>query len=261
MPFRIAQIPVATRSQMLKLEELAEQKYGIGELQLTENAGRALAEVCRGVLNGLVDGRTIVLFCGPGQKGARGLCAARYLASWGSCVSVLLCGDLQSQLARQYHHTLVEMGVAIQPLGTGSLPEEMASKVNLCVDALVDYSTTQPPDSCIVKGIVCLNALKKNVVALDVPSGLDCDTGQTHEPFVKANFTVTMALPKPGLMCEETKHIVGKLFLADIGIPPMLLEEISLAPNPIFVQESIIALDEAPPNYLWQQCQGILLQK
>ncbi|RMG67877.1 MAG: NAD(P)H-hydrate epimerase [Calditrichaeota bacterium] len=261
MPFRIAQIPVATRSQMLKLEELAEKKYGISALQQAENAGRSLAEVCRRALDGSVDGRKIVILCGSGNKGSVGLCAARYLANWGSCVNVVLCAQIRSKTAQQYVHTLQEMEVPIHQLKNTSISKNSAAQLDLCVDALLDYSATGPPDGALAKGIQWINRLKIPVVSLDVPSGLDCDTGKTHKPFVRADFTVTLGLPKPGLMCDTAKAVVGKLFLADVGLPPKLLSEINLDPHPIFIQESIIALDEAPPNYFWQQCPGIFLQK
>lgn len=88
-----------------------------------------------------------------------------------------------------------------------------------------------------------INMLGFPVVALDVPSGLDATTGKIYEPCIRANATLTLALPKTGLIKSEVKNVVGSLYLADISVPDVLYKELGLEIPLLFAQNSIIHLN------------------
>ena len=88
-----------------------------------------------------------------------------------------------------------------------------------------------------------INAQAAPVIALDVPSGLDATTGEAAVPCVRAAATMTLALPKTGLLVPTARPYVGDLYLADIGVPPALCTHLHLDPKPILIRRSMIRLD------------------
>ena len=90
------------------------------------------------------------------------------------------------------------------------------------------------------------NQQKTPVLALDTPSGVDLNDGVIHDPVIKADATLTLALPKQGLFSDEVKAIRGPLYLADIGVPPILYQErkLGLKVAPIFAFGDILLIDE-----------------
>ncbi|MCH8068464.1 MAG: NAD(P)H-hydrate epimerase, partial [Candidatus Marinimicrobia bacterium] len=89
-----------------------------------------------------------------------------------------------------------------------------------------------------------LESQNQNVLSLDVPSGFDTTTGVPYHLCIKAMATMTLALPKKGLMSSNAKKYVGELFLADIGIPPSLYKKLGLSSSPLFTEETILRLTD-----------------
>ncbi len=192
-------VPAIGRVGMAEADRRAVDDYGITVLQMMEHAGRAVADVT-------VDrfgGRPVVVLAGPGGNGGGGLCAARHLVNRGVAVTVVRSSDRTGPEAAHHLATLAAMGLEPEDAPPAGDP--------VVIDAMVGYSADGP-----LRGRAAQLAgwsAGREVVALDLPSGVDADAGPTAGS-VTATVTVTLALPKPGLAAPG-----GDLVLADLGLP------------------------------------------
>ncbi len=202
---------------------------GLDRLLLMENAGRAVAEELARRLGDL-RGRRVVVLAGPGNNGGDGMVAARHLASMGASVSVILLGrekDLRTDEARANWSVLKNMLLSVE-LRTARTAEELrraweefgASGADAIVDAIFGTGLRGRIRSPYSDAIELVNSAGGLVLAVDVPSGLDPDSGRPSEPTVRADVTVTFHKPKPGLLRPEARDFVGELVVASIGMPP-----------------------------------------
>jgi len=234
------QVPSITTQQMVEVDRLMIEEYGIQLIQMMENAGRNLAELSRRLLDGDVRAKCIAVLCGAGNNGGGGMVAARHLHNWGADI-VLKVLSSQEQLknvpAHQFH-ILEEIGIADKE--TIDL-----KKVDLVIDAIIGYGLTGDPRGMIADWIRRVNDAARPVIALDTPSGLNTTTGIPGNPCIRATATMTLALPKIGLMTPQAKPFVGDLYLADIGVPPELYatQSLGLDVSPLFVHDSILYLE------------------
>ena len=113
----------------------------------------------------------------------------------------------------------------------------------MILDTLIGYGLIGKPRGWIDSLIEIINSLETHVLALDVPSGLDATTGEIYGHCIKAATTMTLALPKSGLVKNNTKNVVGSLYLCDIGIPIVLYADLGIEVEPIFIHSNIIKLD------------------
>ncbi len=227
-------IPSLTTTQMAEVDRLMIQEYGITLPQMMENAGRALAELTRRLLGGSAAGRTVVVLCGRGNNGGGGMVAARHLHNWGADVHLIRVGrgDLKPVPSLQWH--------ILQTLGLRHEPDFDLSRADLALDAILGYGLTGDPRPEAAIWIERLNASPTRLLALDAPSGLDTTTGEPRRPTVRAAATLTLALPKTGLLTPEARPHVGDLYLADIGVPPTLYRHLGLEVGPLFSEDTII---------------------
>jgi len=206
--------------EMRTLEANAEY-YGVSLLQLMENAGR---NVALEINSRFGKNQKIAIFCGLGGNGGDGFVAARHLLSFGfDDVSVILAGKSKDIS----HEAALANWAALQPMRENIKLQEVADSSNMpaveadvVVDALLGTGTKgkmKPPVSQLIAFINSLNAAK---VAVDVPTGIDADTGEVLGDAVKADVTVTFHKAKRGL--ETAKKHVGKLVVRDIGLPQAL---------------------------------------
>jgi len=232
-------IPAVTRSQMAEVDRIAVEEFGLGLLQMMENAGLWLAETVRRFLDGSVAGRRVVIASGKGNNGGGGLAAARRLSFWGSAVTVLLIQPPESLApgpAAQLR-ILQRSGTPVQPFN-GTLPPH-----DLLVDALVGYNLRGALSGVLAATVEAMNDSPAGVVALDLPSGVDADTGTAQGAAIRATATVTLALPKSGLLAEPGREYVGQLLLADIGIPQDAYRLASIAvPAGVFSRGPLVRL-------------------
>jgi NAD(P)H-hydrate epimerase len=201
--------PVVTVAQMREVDRIMVEDLGISLLQMMENAGRATATRARVMVGGSGAGQPVTVLAGPGGNGGGGMAAARKLAVWGAQVTVVLShapAELSEAAAQQWA-ILDKIGVDIS---TGSA---------LIVDALIGSSLRGAPRGAVAELIHAANNTPAPVLSLDVPSGLDSDTGAAHRPCIAASSTLTLALPKAGLLTPAAAAIVGELFVADILRP------------------------------------------
>ncbi len=243
LPLRkAATVPAVTAEQMREIDRLAVDDAHLSRDQMLENAGRLLAEVVRAYLDRDADapdrrrparGPTLIL-AGAGRNGAGALAAARHLRNGGRTVQVVL-GAQPSQLgglAQRQHYTLHRDGVRslwpAAPEFDAHFPAWM-TEAAVVVDGLVGAGLTGPlrGDVAVLVEAV-LDRAPPVVISLDVPTGVDATTGAVHSSGVVATATLTLALPKTGLLQGEATAAVGELLLADIGIPHYIYARLGL---------------------------------
>ncbi|MRI01298.1 NAD(P)H-hydrate epimerase [Kriegella sp. EG-1] len=230
-------------TQMIEVDRLMIEEYHIELIQMMENAGRCLAILAKErFFNGDVEDKNIVVLAGTGGNGGGALVAARRLHNWGANVKVFVTADEKKFTSIPFHQykILKRMGVSIQ----------LADKIktmdppDVVLDGIIGYSLKGNPRGFAAEMIHWANAQKVPIVALDTPSGLDLTRGTRYDTVIKANATLTLAMPKKGLFIEDVKTIVGELYLGDISVPNELYNEKSLGLNTdnIFRYSDIVQL-------------------
>ncbi|KPK62251.1 MAG: hypothetical protein AMK73_06450 [Planctomycetes bacterium SM23_32] len=223
----------ATREQIRELDRVAVQDYAIAGLVLMENAGRACARAAADMLGG-ADGARATVLCGRGNNGGDGFVAARHLSNWGAHVEVLLLARLDELLqgegeAAANLRIILNMGLPVHEV---TRPDQVAAAVreradcDLMVDALLGTGTTGEVREPYRSAIRALNACERPVLAVDVPSGLDCNTGRPLGVAVRADRTVTFVLSKVGFTQAGAAAYTGRVEVAEIGIPRAAVERI-----------------------------------
>ncbi len=216
--------------QMIEVDRVMIDDLRIELIQMMENAGRNLARL---VLD-LYAPASVAVYAGSGGNGGGGMVAARHLANAGVAVTLALSRDpetLQGVPAHQYD-ILRRMGVTAEPSG----------QVDVAIDALIGYSLRGAPRGRARDLIQQLGASSDAVVSLDTPSGLDVSTGLAPGAVVKADATMTLALPKAGLAGASE---VGELYVADISVPPLVMRKLGAAP-PTFSESPILQIVSPP---------------
>ena len=207
-------------------------KQGTPVSVLMENAGKAVAGATRARLGDLA-GQSILCLVGTGNNGGDGLVAARYLHDWGAKVSIFLAGpraddDANLKLARERGITCVE---AEKDKNLKKFQGLLASATGV-IDALLGTGKIRPLESVFRRLLESVAAARQNrdfqIIAIDLPSGMDADTGAVDSACPYADVTVTLAFPKTGLFNFPGAERVGELVTADIGIPESLAEAAAL---------------------------------
>ncbi|MEQ8706768.1 MAG: NAD(P)H-hydrate epimerase [Phaeodactylibacter sp.] len=215
------EVPTLDVPQMIEVDRLMTEFYGITLLQMMENAGRCLAVLARDrFLDGNPQGKVVALLVGKGHNGGGALVAARRLINWGARVQIYLSHPpeaLNSATAQQYQ-TLSAMGATFSP--AEHLPERLEGE--LIIDGLIGYRLMGDPQGVIKNFIEWANRQTAPTLALDTPSGIELTAGQVHSPAIKARATLTLALPKKGLYEEAVQRYRGELYLGDISVPRVL---------------------------------------
>ncbi len=219
-------VPVVTPEQMAAVDRVMAERFGVDVLQLMELAGWVVAAAARAMLpGGDPRGRRVVILAGRGGNGGDGLAAGRFLSGWGAAVEARLSHPperLSEPAARQLAALrALEVPVLPPPIEPDGGPlRPAAPPFDLVVDALLGFGLTGPPHGWAAELIGFANAGPAPVLAVDLPSGLDGASGRPHAPCVRATRTLTLGLPKTGLLAPAARPFVGRLAVADIGIPP-----------------------------------------
>lgn len=210
-----------TASEMRELDRRAVEEFGVASRTLMENAGKAVAEAAEEIIRDTKQKRVLVL-CGSGNNGGDGLVAARYLHNRGHKVKVLLMkepGALKGDSLENYK--LAEsLWVDMHPFEDFSVFRDY----DAVIDALLGTGTKGDIAGQYKLAIESVNSSGLPVIAVDIPSGLDADTGLPLGPVVKASVTVTMGLAKKGFENPQAAQYLGKVIVADIGFPQELLK-------------------------------------
>ena len=221
---------IVTAEQMGQIDRECTRR-GTPVSALMENAGKAVAEETRDYLGDIIKQHVLCL-TGAGNNGGDGLVAARYLNDWRTKVSVYLAsprpsGDSNLKLARDNGITCVE-AAADKDLKKLT---EMLESATCVIDALLGTGKMRPLGGVFKEVLERVAAEKKKrdlfIVAVDLPSGMDADTGAVDPAGLYADLTVTLGFPKPGLFIFPGAERVGKLKIADIGIPESLADAVT----------------------------------
>lgn len=229
------EVPAVTADQMRDVDSVAIEETGPNLYQMMENAGRSLALAALDQLGRSWKDKSVVVLAGTGGNGGGGICAARHLANRGLDVELSLVdeGRLADVPAQQ-------LAVFRATDGRIAAPDDLSDvQADLIIDALIGYSLRGAPRGLAADLIRWADASTIPVLSLDVPSGVDSTTGEAPGESVSAFSTLTLALPKSGLDGEG----VGRLMLADIGIPAEAYRRVGLdVPADIFGDDYIVPI-------------------
>ncbi|MDL1885503.1 NAD(P)H-hydrate epimerase [Anaerolineae bacterium CFX8] len=237
-------VPYLTTVQMREVDRAMVEDFHIDLIQMMENAGRSLARLARDrFLDGDPRGKTVIVLAGTGGNGGGGLVCARHLHNAGADVRVYTTAADERLTSVPKHQMQILRAMDIF-VGT---VEDIArqEKNELVIDAIIGYSLRGAPEGASAKLIEWANACGSPILALDVPSGVDAAVGTVFEPAIRADATMTLALPKVGLRVGAARDHIGELYLADISVPPALYAMPSLGLNvpPLFAHSDILRLD------------------
>jgi len=221
-------LPQLTSRQVKEVDALAQERFGISVEWLMEAAGWQVARFCS-------DASAVV--CGVGNNAGDGLAAARHLHRWGKLAAVCCmdAGRLNGAAARELE-ALLRIGVHV----SSELRLDGASTV---VDAIFGTGLSRQPQGRFAEWIGAINSSRLRVIAVDVPSGLDADSGDAYAPCVEAHTTITLGLPKPGLLKGDGPRLSGEVWVADIGVPLEAYAAIGVAvPRALFAKGEVVRL-------------------
>ena len=220
-------LKLTTAAQMREMDRRAIEEFGVPSIVLMENAALRVVDVIAERF-GPLRGRRIAVVCGKGNNGGDGLAIARHLATrFGAEVDVWLASDPSA-----YTGDAAANCKMAQAFGLGiitGLPSAIQGE--LIVDALLGTGIKGGVEGQLAEVIGRMNRANCPIVSVDVPSGLNADTGDVSGACVKAALTVTFALPKIGLLVYSGAEYVGELVVADIGMPRavMVADEVKVA--------------------------------
>jgi NAD(P)H-hydrate epimerase len=217
-----------SRNEVRELDRRAINEYGVPGIVLMENAGRGAAEL---LLRLNPERKRILILCGFGNNGGDGFVMARHLQNAGLEVDVLLFGQID-QLSRDTNVN-AKIWQKSGPLWTADPISPLDADIRRVidgaqgwiVDALFGTGMTRPLSAPFDQVISAVNASGHPILAVDLPSGLDCDTGEPLGPTIKATHTATFVALKKGFLNPNAKPWVGEVHVIDIGAPKKLVDE------------------------------------
>ena len=220
---------VALAKQMHDTDKSAVEEYGLPELSLMESAGHRVFEATKNILGG-VSKKSVCILAGSGNNGGDALAAARYLSNAGARVKIFLLGNKDHRTAsfNVQMRILRGMGVELQQLESDRAWERLQVTLRFS-DAVIDgilgtgFSGQLRPAA--LRLIRLVNAAKKVTIAIDIPSGVESDTGAVGETAMQANCTVAIGLTKICHYICPGASFSGKIIVDDIGLPAELLND------------------------------------
>jgi NAD(P)H-hydrate epimerase len=236
---------VLSRKQVREVDRRAIAEYGMTGLVLMENAGRGVAEwlfrlSAKGTSEAagkpIFPAGPVTIVCGKGNNGGDGFVIARHLDAFGVKVKIILLSnpsELVGDAAANYF-IVQKAGLPIEIFSTSfdaaKFDAALAGSMWL-VDAILGTGAVGEPKTPYAEAIDRMNASGIQIMAIDLPSGLDCDTGDAAKCTIRATYTCTFVAAKPGLYSPRAKEFAGTVLVVDIGVPRRLMEEVEqLAP-------------------------------
>jgi NAD(P)H-hydrate epimerase len=222
-----------TRDEARELDRRAMDDFCVPGIVLMENAGRGMAEL---LLSLGIPG-PVVVCCGKGNNGGDGFVIARHLDNAGVPVRALLFARPESLAgdAAINYRILERSGVPLEVLAGPALDEaNLRAELRLSawvVDALFGSGLQGPVRPPLDRVIALINDSPARVLAVDVPSGLDSDTGQPLGATVRAHHTATVAAPKKGFREPAARAWLGQVHVIDMGAPRRALQNVALTPT------------------------------
>ena len=206
-----------TREQVREVDRRAIEDYHIPGIVLMENAARGAAKVALAMLRASPSRRAMIL-CGGGNNGSDGLAIARHLHNAGCPVTVGLCTDPAGYKGDALTNWQIVRAMNLPAFP--ATPEWIASTpTDLIVDAIFGTGLAAPPRPPFPEIAAAVAQTARPVLAIDVPSGLDCNTGQPLGACIPATRTVTFVARKSGYATAESRKYTGMVTVVDIGCP------------------------------------------
>jgi NAD(P)H-hydrate epimerase len=217
---------VMSRDEVRAFDMWAINTLGIPSVVLMENAGRNCAELIKEKLAGVTNPK-VCIFCGTGNNGGDGYVIARHLLNSGFEVVVVICGDRNKVKgdAKTNLDVLEELGRSIEQLNLddGDIPgrvETFAGGADMLVDGLFGTGLSGQLSDEYKQLIESINSQHCPILAVDIPSGLDCDAGEPLGAAIRASYTVTFVAVKKGFRAAKASAYTGEIFVASIGVEP-----------------------------------------
>jgi len=218
---------VMSRDEVRAVDSWAISEVGVPGVVLMENAGRSCAELIREKLGGVAR-RKVVIFCGTGNNGGDGYVIARHLLNSGGEVVVVICGDYEKirgdakinlDIIEKLRHPIER----VDPEGEGIAQrvKELCEGVDMIVDGLFGTGLAGELRGGYRELIEGINEQDRPILAVDIPSGLDCDTGEPLGAAIKADYTVTFVAAKKGFAYPAARKYTGEVYVASIGVEPV----------------------------------------
>lgn len=213
-----------TKDQVRAVDSWAINELGIPGVVLMENAGRSCAELIKEKLKAMATPK-VCIFCGTGNNGGDGYVIARHLLNTGYKVQVVICGDrtkvkgdakINLDILEKLHQPVEQLNLKDSDAPTRI--KEFTADTDMIVDGLFGTGLSGQLRDDYIKLIETINACDCPILAIDIPSGLDCDTGEPLGTAVKANYTVTFVAVKKGFSSESAASYTGEIYIASIGV-------------------------------------------
>ncbi|HPG40526.1 MAG TPA: NAD(P)H-hydrate dehydratase [bacterium] len=214
--------PVVTAKQMADLDKSCIEHMHIPGLLLMENAGLGVVRQVKKMLHG-VKGKYIHIYCGPGNNGGDGFVIARHLFNMMAIVHVHILASREKISSDALINLQILESIGV-PLFWGQLPDSERIP-DLIIDALLGTGVKGALKGIIATCVDHINSYSCPVIAVDIPTGVNADTGEVAGLAVQADVTVTMALPKKGLLFSPGREYAGKLIVTDISMPFMAIDK------------------------------------
>jgi len=222
---------VFNRASIREVDRLAIGEFGMAGVVLMENAARHAADVALDLVEG-IEQPTVLVLCGSGNNGGDGFAVARHLSNAGLSVRVGMLTPMArlSGDARVNAMIAKKMGIGLQSILTRGSFTRLVKGAHLIVDALFGTGLDRPLAGAALRVVGEINAAAKRsgapVLSLDLPSGLDAETGAALGDAVRADVTVTFAGLKRGFLEPSSWAFLGEVIIADIGAPRVLIERL-----------------------------------
>jgi hydroxyethylthiazole kinase-like uncharacterized protein yjeF len=231
-----------TAEEMQRLDSTAINEIGIPGVVLMENAGLQVVEVIYRII-GDPRGKKVIVFSGKGNNGGDGFVIARHLLNSGAEVKVLLFADVKditgdAKVNLDILHAMGQKVISIVNPNSINIAKFTMAWTDIVVDSIFGTGFKGSVPVHIGNVINIINSSGKPVVSVDIPSGLEANTGRVNGPCIRADNTVTFAYAKLGLVINQGLEYVGDLTVADISIPPGLIEQQGI--NRYFITPEII---------------------
>lgn len=220
---------IVTRAEIMKIEQIAASEYKVSDKLIIENIAVRSSDYIDNIFNSSKD-REVIVFAGKGYNGADGLAVARHLANKGWRVRAFTFfkdgeakEETQNQLAiARAYGVKINSGLDIQSLG--SFFSQMSHEP-IMIDALLGVSSKLPLPELYYEAIKILNEYSGYTIALDVPTGVHCDTGDVMGEAVRADVTLAVGMPKLGCFISSGLEYGGEVISVDMGVPKRFYHE------------------------------------
>ena len=219
---------VSFAEDMRRIDESVVKDYGLPAAALMENAGRRTAEEAAALIGSAAD-KVFAVFAGGGNNGGDAFAAARHLMNMGARVKLFFMGEEErlGETARAMHSALRSMGTEIRPLVSDRDWDRLRVSLRFAdavVDGILGTGVQGELRKPVLRLIEEINAAGKPTIAIDIPSGVEANTGRVSSLAVRADRTLALGLPKVGHFLGEGANAAGELLVDDIGIPHALLD-------------------------------------